>query len=133
MRPTPRLLIVALLCLGASAVTLVGSTWVPIWQWTVVGCLALVGFDLLSVYRAAQPNLERRVDSSLSQGVWRAVELTISNATERTQHVRVFDFPPESANYRCHQGRRRCRLMKFFRAKEAWANFSRPWYCCCHR
>ncbi len=100
MRPTPRLLIVALLCLGASAVTLVGSTWVPIWQWTVVGCLALVGFDLLSVYRAAQPNLERRVDSSLSQGVWRAVELTISNTTERTQHVRVFDFPPESANYR---------------------------------
>ncbi len=100
MRPTSRLLALALFCLASSAVTLYGPELTLLWQVMVLCLIALAGFDLWRVVREAAPGVVRSVDSALPQGVWREVRLKIVNPTPRTQQLQIHDFPPSHFNFR---------------------------------
>lgn len=100
MRPTPRLLALAIFCLATSTLTLFGPDLALLWQVLVLCLIALVGVDFWWVFRSPLPGVARSVDTALSQGVWKEVVLRVDNGSSRMQHLQIHDLPPANFNFR---------------------------------
>jgi len=76
---------------------LVAAFWGPfLWVWIGHGGLLAFLFvvDALAITHLPLPRFERKVDKSLSLGVWSPVELTLENPHGMELRLAVFDHPP---------------------------------------
>jgi uncharacterized protein (DUF58 family) len=94
MRPQRRTLLLAAVgtCVGLAA-----AWWPPaavLWQVLGAALSATMLADLLWLLRLPQPRIERRLDHTLSLGVWSPVRLTVENTANQPLGLRVHDLHP---------------------------------------
>lgn len=100
MKPGGRLLILVALW---AVVGLVAALWQPAqWLWRGYGALlAVAGIgDLLGVYLTAAPELSRTVNHNLPVGVWKHVDLDVTNPGPNTARLQLHDLHPAEFSVR---------------------------------
>jgi uncharacterized protein (DUF58 family) len=65
-----------------------------LWQGFAVLLAAMAAADLMLLLGTRPPALQRRVDAILPQGVWRPIELSLSNRHRRTLRLDCYDLHP---------------------------------------